>query len=95
MSTDNYRVIWHRNAEPPIEVGSIGVQTGAAGRAFWAWGIDTVVPVREFATHGEAPDREASMAAFREAWDRFTCDPARLALFVEWKAASAGGDHSG
>ena len=42
---DNYRVILKDGGEE-FEVGSIGIQPGAGARTFWAWAIDTVVPMR-------------------------------------------------
>ncbi len=83
MAKDNYRVVWNDGVKDR-KIGSLGVQTGAAGRTFWSWGIETVVAVLDFPTHGEAADREAAMAAFREAWDKFASDPARLALFLRF-----------
>jgi hypothetical protein len=38
---DNYRVILKLD-EREFEIGSIGIQDGAA----WRWGIDTVIPMR-------------------------------------------------
>ncbi|MFC0243704.1 hypothetical protein [Rhodopseudomonas telluris] len=84
MAAENYRVILDG-----IEIGSIGVQVGVDGRTFWAWGIDTVVPVRQFRTHGEAVDRESATAKFRQAWDVFASEPERLRAFIEWKTAAA------
>jgi hypothetical protein len=81
MTTDNYRVIWDG-----IEVGSIGVQQGAAQRVFWSWGLDTIVKV-PFETHGEASGRKEAMAAFRAVWEMFAADADRLAAFVEAKDA--------
>ena len=34
-------------------IGSIGIQHGNA----WAWGIDTVIPMRSFETEGQGRDR--------------------------------------
>ena len=42
---DNYRVILKRDSDE-FEIGSIGIQHGAA----WAWGIDTVIPMRAHET---------------------------------------------
>src|SRR5215831_13318654 len=49
---DNYRVIL-KCEESEFEIGSIGIQDGAA----WAWGIDTVIPMRDHETQGEGSDR--------------------------------------
>lgn len=89
MAEENYRVVWHLSVDSVMEIGSIGIQTGAAGRRFWSWGIDTVVSVLDFPTHGQADDRETATTAFRAAWDEFASDPVRLAKFLDWKLASA------
>jgi hypothetical protein len=83
MATDNYRVVWNG-----LEVGSIGIQRGAAQRVFWSWGIDTPDNL-PFATHGEAENRDEATARFRTAWEAFAADPARLAEFVATKQAIA------
>lgn len=71
-----------------VEVGSIGLQTAAAQRRFWSWGIDTVEPL-PFVTHGEADSREHAMDRFRAAWLLYAADAARLARLFEVKAATA------
>lgn len=80
---DAYRVVWR-----DIEVGSIGLQQGAGQRVFWHWGLDTVGNLG-FPTRGDTISRDDAMAQFREAWDRFVADPARLQRMVEEKADSA------
>src|SRR5215831_10682402 len=49
---DNYRVILKLD-EGDFEIGSIGVQHGAA----WRWGIDTVIPM--LGRHQTLPDPNA------------------------------------
>jgi hypothetical protein len=72
-----FRVVWRG-----IEVGSIGLQVGAAQRTFWHWGLDAVGSF-EFATRGDTILRDQAMTLFRQAWDEFTADPDRLQRFVE------------
>ena len=81
---DNYRVILKVDTEE-FEIGSIGVQHGSAGAVFWAWGIDTVVPMRDVGAQGRGQDREDCMKLFREAWERFCSDPKRLEHFLAQK----------
>ena len=47
----NYRVIL-KCEDGEFEIGSIGVQHSGA----WAWGIDTVIPMRALETQGEGRD---------------------------------------
>jgi hypothetical protein len=70
---DNYRVILKLD-EGDFEIGSIGIQHGAA----WRWGIDTVIPMRVLETQGKGKDRRDCMRQFRAAWDRFAADEANL-----------------
>ena len=49
---ENYRVVLKRGGDE-FEIGSIGVQHGAA----WRWGIDTVIPMRNLEAQGEGKDR--------------------------------------
>jgi hypothetical protein len=51
----DYRVILKLDGDE-FEIGSIGVQFGAA----WAWGIDTVIPMRAHEAQGEGGDRRDS-----------------------------------
>jgi hypothetical protein len=51
---DNYRVILKLDGSE-FEIGSIGIQHGAA----WRWGIDTVIPMRVPETQGKAKDPSA------------------------------------
>jgi hypothetical protein len=67
---ENYRVILKLDASE-LEIGSIGMQHGAA----WAWGIVTVIPMRVMRTQGEGKDRRDCMRQFRDAWDRFAVGP--------------------
>jgi hypothetical protein len=76
---DNYRVVV-KDDGLEIEVGSIGVQFDG-----WAWGIDTVIPMRELESEGSGKDRADCMRRFRAAWDRLSSDPARLTEFLEMK----------
>jgi hypothetical protein len=70
QARDNYRVILKAGES---EIGSIGIQHGAA----WRWGIDTVIPD---ARSGDAGGRQGSQglhAAF-QGWGRFVADEANL-----------------
>ena len=49
---ENYRVILKLDGSE-LEIGSIGIQHGAA----WRWGIDTVIPMRVLETQGKGKDR--------------------------------------
>jgi len=77
---DNYRVILKLDGSE-FEIGSIGIQHGAA----WRWGIDTVIPIRTHQTQGEGKDRRDCMRRFRAAWDRFAADEANLTEFLKAK----------
>ena len=77
---DNYRVILKRDGDE-VEIGSIGIQHGAA----WTWGIATVIPMRTQETQGEGKDRSDCMRQFRAAWDRFDADESNLAEFLNVK----------
>ena len=81
---DNYRVIL-KDDGLEYEIGSIGIQQGSAGTEYWAWGIDTVVPMRDIGAQGRGKDREDCMRQFRASWDKFSADPARLTQFLETK----------
>jgi hypothetical protein len=83
QATDAYRVVYDG-----MEVGSIGLQTDAHQREYWAWGIDTVLPRQSFATQGEARDQDEAMRLFRATWEVFASDPERLADFIEMKRIS-------
>jgi len=48
---DNYRVIL-KDDGLDVEVGSIGIQHGSGVTEHWAWGIDTVIPMRTHRTQG-------------------------------------------
>jgi hypothetical protein len=77
---ENYRVILKLNGDE-FEIGSIGIQDGAA----WAWGIDTVIPMRALETQGEGSDRRDCMRQFKAAWERFAADEANLTEFLKMK----------
>jgi hypothetical protein len=77
---DNYRVILKRDGDE-VEIGSIGIQDGAA----WAWAIDTVIPMRVLETQGEGSDRRDCMKQFKAAWERFAADEANLVEFLNAK----------
>ena len=77
---DNYRVILKLD-EGEFEIGSIGIQHGAA----WAWGIDTVIPMRAYEAQGEGSDRMDCMRQFKAAWERFAADEANLTEFLNAK----------
>jgi hypothetical protein len=64
---DNYRVIW-KDDGTEIEIGSIGIQHGSGATEYWAWAIDTVIPMREIESRRTGKD---CMSQFRAAWDRF------------------------
>ena len=64
--------------EGEFEIGSTGIQHGGA----WAWGIDTVIPMRDLETQGEG--REC-MRQFKAAWERFADDEAHLTEFLNAK----------
>ena len=89
---DNYRVIL-KDDGLDVEVGSIGIQHGSGVTEHWAWGIDTVIPMRTHQTQGRATDRADCMRQFNGAWDRFsavrladfTADPAHLTEFLQMK----------
>jgi len=55
---ENYRVILKLDGSE-VEIGSIGIQHGAA----WRWGIDTVIPTRVLETQGEDKDCRDCMRA--------------------------------
>jgi hypothetical protein len=67
--------------EGEFEIGSIGIQHGAA----WRWGIDTVIPMRVPETQGEGSDRRDWMKQFKAAWERFAADEANLVEFMNAK----------
>ena len=58
-----------------------GIQDGAA----WAWGIDTVIPMRALETQGEGRDRRDCMKQFKAAWERFADEEANLIEFLNAK----------
>lgn len=77
-----YRVVMTLEDGSDLEIGSIGLQTGAAQREFWSWGLDTVLPSQPFPTRGEAKDQEGAMVSFKAMWEQFTVDPERLSAFI-------------
>jgi hypothetical protein len=72
---DNYRVVFKLDGDE-FEIGSIGIQHGAA----WRWGIDTVIPMRVLETQGKGKNRRDCMK-----WDRFAGDEANLVEFLNAK----------
>jgi hypothetical protein len=84
QAPDSYRVILKID-EIEFEIGSIGSQGAIGAATVWAWGIDTVVPMREIEAEGCGADLRDSMQKFRAAWQRFSADPARLTEFLETK----------
>lgn len=80
-----YRVVLTLDDGSDVEIGSIGLQTGAGQREFWSWGLDTVLPQQSFRTDGEAKDRDDAMSQFKAMWELFAADPARPAEFVAMK----------
>ena len=77
---DNYRVIL-KLEEGEFEIGSIGIQHGGV----WAWGIDTVIPMRTHETQGKGKNRRDCMRQFKAAWERFARDEANLVEFLNAK----------
>ena len=77
---DNYRVILKLD-EGEFEIGSMGIQHGGV----WAWGIDTVIPMRAYEAQGEGRDRRDCMRQFKAAWERFAADEANLVAFMNVK----------
>ena len=77
---DNYRVILNNEGDE-VEIGSIGIQHGAA----WTWGIDTLIPMRTWETQGDGKDRRDCMTKFMAAWDRFAANEANLVEFLNAK----------
>ena len=68
--------------EGEFEIGSIGIQHGAV----WAWGIDTVIPMRALIeTQGKAWTAGTAMKQFKAAWERFAADEANLTEFLNAK----------
>lgn len=84
QATENYRVILDDEAGP-VEVGSIGIRNFTSDAAGWAWGIDTVLPMRAGASAGRGTDRRDCMKQFRAAWDRLTADKGWLEEFLATK----------
>ena len=68
-----------------FEIGSISIQHAAGASYFWAWGIDTVIPMRTHQTQGKGKDRRDCMQQFRAAWERFAGDEANLTEFLNAK----------
>ena len=81
---NNYRVIL-KGEDGEFEIGSIGIQHDGG----WTWGIDTVMPMRDFETQGEGRDRQDCMRQFKAAWERFAADEANLTEFLNAKAPGA------
>jgi hypothetical protein len=77
---ENYRVVL-RLDEGEFEIGSIGIQHGAA----WRWGIDTVIAMRTHETQGKGKNRRDCMRQFKTAWERFADDEANLVEFLNAK----------
>jgi hypothetical protein len=89
QAIDNYRVLL-KDDGLEVEIGSIGIQHGSGTTEYWAWGIDTVIPMREVDAQGIGKDRKHCMRQFRAAWDRFSADPARLTEFLQAKRKRLG-----
>ena len=77
---DNYRVVLKLD-EGEFEIGSIGIQQGAA----WRWGNDTVIPMRAPEIQGKGKNRRDCMRQFKAAWERFAGDEAKLVEFLNAK----------
>jgi hypothetical protein len=65
QARDNYRVILKDDGGLEVEVGSIGIQHGSGGSVFWAWAIDTVLPMRDITARGRGNGRDDCMKQFR------------------------------
>jgi hypothetical protein len=72
-------------ANDEFEIGSIGIQQAAGSLYFWAWAIDTVIPMRTHETRGKGKDRRDCMRQFKAAWERFAGDEANLVEFLNMK----------
>jgi hypothetical protein len=81
---DNYRVVL-KDDGLETEVGSIGIQHGSGATEHRTWAIDTVIPMREVDAQGRGKDHKDCVRRFREAWDKFSADPARLTDFLQAK----------
>jgi hypothetical protein len=82
---DSYRV----RLNTGMEIGSIGLQTGAHNEEYWTWGIDTVLPPdREIASDGRGQDLEDCKRQMKNAWHKFSRNPDRLEKFTEMKRAA-------
>ena len=81
---ENYRVIL-KCEDGDFEIGSIGIQHAAGSLSFWAWAIDTVIPMRTHETRGKGKDRRDCMRQFKAAWERFAGDEANLVEFLNMK----------
>ena len=64
---ENCRVIL-KDEDGEFEIGSIGIQHAAGASYFWAWAIDTVIPMRTHQTQGRGKDRRDCMKQFKAAW---------------------------
>jgi hypothetical protein len=90
QATDNYRVILKPEEADEVEIGSVGVNLYHVERS-WAWGIDTVIPMRTLKTEGTGTDRADCVRQFKAAWAEFCADQARLTEFLEAKRRSKRG----
>ena len=84
QALDNCRVI-NKGDGLEVEIGSISIQLGSGASEYWAWAIDTVIPMRAHQTQGRGTDRADSMRKFIEAWARFAADEANLSMFLAEK----------
>jgi len=55
---ENYRAILKKE-DGDFEIGSIGSQHAAGASYFWAWAIDTVIPMRTHLDQGKGKDQKA------------------------------------
>lgn len=84
QARDNYRVLL-KTEDDELEIGSIGIKFAAGADYFWAWAIDTVIPMRAYQTSGRGKDRADCMRLFKAAWLKFSEDQANLTLFLAEK----------
>ena len=64
QALNNYRVLL-KDAGLELEIVSIGIQHGSGATEYWAWAIDTVIPMREIDAHGTGKDQKDCMRLFK------------------------------
>jgi len=58
QATDNFRVILKHSDGPNTRSAALACSMVLPGAVFWAWGIDTVVPMRDVGAQGRGRDDE-------------------------------------